>query len=223
MATSTRTRVMLVDDHEILRDGLAQLLEQTDDLEVVAQAADGEQAVQVAKEVRPDVIVMDIFMPNKDGIDACREITGALPETRVLMLTAATETDTVIDAVAAGATGYLQKVTGSEKLIETIRRVANGEYYIPSQLTSQVFAGIRAKAHQRRTGDVSRLTDGERAILTFFAQGLSYGEIAEIRGNRPLTIRNTIYRIQVKLGIKSKQQMVLWAVRNGLLDNTITT
>ncbi len=222
MTTVSRTRVMLVDDHEVMRDGLVAIIGQEDDFEVVAHAADGEQAVRIAREVEPDIVIMDVFMPGKDGIDACREIMEALPETRVLVLTAATETDAVIDAVAAGATGYLQKYTGRDHLLSTLRSVARGEYYIPSQLTSQVFAGIRAKAHQSRSRDASRLTLGEREILTLFAQGMSYAEIAGVRGNRPLTIRNTVYRIQVKLGIKSKQQMVLWAVRNGLLDNTFS-
>ena len=221
MTTLPRFEIMIVDDHEIMRDGLMEVIGQTDDLKVVAQAADGEQAVRIALEVEPDIVIMDVFMPGKDGIDSCREIMEALPQTRVLVLTAATETDAVIDAVAAGATGYLQKYTGRDHLISTIRSVARGEYYIPSQLTSQVFAGIRAKAYQGRSRDVSRLTAGEREILTLFAQGMSYAEIAGVRGNRPLTIRNTVYRIQVKLGIKTKQQMVLWAVRNGLLDSTI--
>lgn len=223
MTTALPTKVMIVDDHEIMRDGLMAVLGQANDLEVVAQAADGEQAVRVALEVEPDVVIMDIFLPGKDGIDACREIMEALPQTRVLVLTAATETDAVIDAVAAGATGYLQKYTGRNHLLATIRNVARGEYSIPSQLTSQVFAGIRAKAYQGRTRDATRLTAGEREILTLFAQGMSYAEIADSRGNRPLTIRNTIYRIQVKLGIKTKQQIVLWAVRNGLLDGAIAT
>ena len=222
MTTVTPTRVMLVDDHEIMLDGLAEVLGQEGEFEVVGQAADGVEAVELARKVRPDVIIMDVYMPNKDGIEACREIMELLPGTKVLMLTAATETDAVINAVAAGATGYLQKYTGRDHLLSIMRTVAAGEYHIPSSLTGQVFAGIRARSQEASSRDTARLTAGERVILTLFSQGMSYSEIAGVRGNRPLTIRNTIYRIQVKLGIKSKQQLVLWSVRNGLMDDTIT-
>ena len=221
MATDTPTRVMLVDDHEIMRDGLVEVLGHGEGFEVVGQAIDGVEAVKVAQEVRPDVIIMDVYMPNMDGIEACREIMELLPGTKVLMLTAATETDAVINAVAAGATGYLQKYTGREHLLGVMRTVATGEYHIPSGLTGQVFAGIRARNQQDASRDTAKLTAGEREILTLFSKGMSYSDIAVVRGNRPLTIRNTIYRIQVKLGIKSKQLLVLWAVRNGLMDNTI--
>ena len=221
MATDTPTRVMLVDDHEIMRDGLVEVLGHGEGFEVVGQATDGVEALKVAQEVRPDVILMDVYMPNMDGIEACREIMELLPGTKVLMLTAATETDAVINAVAAGATGYLQKYTGREHLLGVLRTVATGEYHIPSSLTGQVFAGIRARNQQAASRDTAKLTAGEREILTLFSKGMSYSDIAAVRGNRPLTIRNTIYRIQVKLGIKSKQLLVLWSVRNGLMDNTI--
>ena len=222
MATETQTRVMLVDDHEIMRDGLVEVLGHEEGFEVVGQATDGAEAVKVAQEVRPDVILMDVYMPNMDGIEACREIMELLPGTKVLMLTAATETDAVINAVAAGATGYLQKYTGREHLLGVMRTVAIGEYHIPSSLTGQVFAGIRARNQHEANRDTAKLTGGERAILTLFSQGMSYSDIAVVRGNRPLTIRNTIYRIQVKLGVKSKQQLVLWAVRNGLMSDTFS-
>ena len=109
MSPAKRIRVMLVDDHPIVRDGLQEVLELSGEFEVVGQAGDGEQAVRTAEDLGPDVIVMDVMMPHKDGVEACREIMDLLPDTRVLMLTASTEEDAVIEAVAAGATGYLQK------------------------------------------------------------------------------------------------------------------
>ncbi len=223
MAATERVGVLIVDDHEIMRDGLREILEGSGDFEVVGHAKDGEEAVSAAGNLRPDVVIMDVFMPVKDGIDACREIVEARPETRVLVLTAATEADTVIDAVAAGATGYLQKYSGRDRLLETVKRVAEGEYCIPGDITNRVFAGIRAKARRTDRKDLRKLTVREQEILTLFAQGKSYAAIADLRGNRPLTVRNTVYRIQSKLGIKSKQEMVLWAVRNGLLDNIVVT
>ncbi len=106
-----------MDDHPVMRDGLHQLLERTGEFEVVGHAGDGEEAERVAKEVVPDLVIMDMLMPGRDGIEACREIIDALPDVRVLMLTASTERNAVIEAVAAGADGYLQKFTGTEQLL----------------------------------------------------------------------------------------------------------
>ena len=214
-----RIRVMLVDDHEMMRDGLREALLRTGDYEVVGEAGDGVEAVRAAQSLRPDVIIMDVMMPLKNGIDACREIMEVLPETRVLMVTAATERDAVIEAVAAGATGYLEKYSGMEKLLRTVRDVAEGEHRIPGDVIRRVFAGFRTGAPQP-AHELNRLTGREREILTLFAQGLSYAAIAEVRGNRPVTIRNSVYGIQDKLKIGSKQELVVWAVRNGLLDES---
>ncbi len=162
--------------------------------------------------------VMDVMMPEKDGIEACREIREALPDTRVLILTASTDEDAVLAAVAAGATGYLQKLSGKERLLSTIQEVAAGEFSIPGDLTRRVFDRIRSATPGDGKPRHDGLTEREREILTLFAQGLSYAEIAEIRGNRPLTIRNAIYVIRDKIGAKSIQEMVVWAVRHGLLN-----
>ena len=218
MTPGTKTRVLLVDDHEIMRDGLREVLHRSGNFQVVAEAADGEAAVRIVQELKPDVIVMDVMMPLKNGIDACREITEMLPDTRVLILTAATEEDAVVEAVAAGAMGYLQKYSGKEELLGAVRDVANGEHRIPANAIRRVFAELRASARQKKTSEINRLTGREREILRLFAQGLSYAKIAEARGNQPVTVRNAIYGIQDKLGIETKQELVVWAVRNGLLD-----
>ena len=211
-------RVMLVDDHEIMRDGLREVLERSGEFEVVGQAGDGVAAVKAAEQLRPDLIIMDVMMPLKNGIDACREISELIPDTRVLILTASTEEDAVIEAVAAGATGYLQKFYGKDRLLQTVRDVAEGEYRIPSVVMKRVFNGIRHAERERKSREIGRLTAREREIITLFAQGLSYSEIAGVRGNQPVSIRNAIYSIQDKLGLERKQDMVVWAVRNGLLD-----
>ncbi len=213
---------MIVDDHSIMRDGLQEMLDRSDDFQVVGQARDGREAVEVAGRLKPDVIIMDVIMPVKDGVDACREIMAAVPETRVLVLTASTNDKTVIDAIAAGATGYLQKFTGKDELLATIRDVADGEFRVPGDLVRRAFAGVGDSPAHDDSAELTRLTERERQILKLFAEGMSYAEIGEVRGNRPLTIRNAVYRIRDKLGARSSQEMVVWAVRNGLLDNDET-
>ena len=217
-----RTRVMIVDDHSIVRVGLKQVLEQTGEFEVVGEAADGEEAVRVATEVLPEVVVMDVLMPKKDGVEACREIMEAVPETRVVMLTASTEEDAVVEAVAAGATGYLQKETGRDRLLSTVRDVAMGELRVPAEVVIRVFAAIRGGAKTGDDADGVGLTPREREILVSFAKGMSYSRIAEARGVKPVTVRNAVYGIQRKLKVGSMQGLVLWAVRNGLLDDYAT-
>ena len=218
MTPESQTRVMLVDDHEIMRDGLREVLERSGDFRVVGEAGDGNEAVTVALSVKPDVIIMDVMMPAKNGIEACREITAILPDTRVLVLTASRQEYAVMEAVAA-ATGYLQKYSGKEQLLRTVRDVANGEYRMPADVMRRAFAGVKATSNQISASMPGMLTQREREILTLFSQGLSYSDIAKIRGNKWLTIRNAIYGIQDKLGIETKQELAVWAVRNGLLDD----
>ncbi len=172
--------------------------------------------MKAASELSPDVIVMDVMMPKKDGVEACREIMESLPETRVIMLTASTEADAVIEAVAAGATGYLQKVAGMDQVLGMMKGAAAGEGRLPTEVVRRVFDRIRSRAKSKEEVD---LTPREKEILVSFCRGMSYVAIAEAREVKVVTIRNAIYTIQVKLGVASKQEVVVWAVRNGLLDD----
>ena len=216
MSSTNGIRVLLVDDHPIARRGLREVLEDAGTFEVVAQAADGVEAVRVAKESRPDVVVMDVMMPGKDGVEACRDIMDLLHETHVLMLTASTEDDAVIEAIAAGATGFVQKYSGSDELVDAVRGVAEGRLMIPDDAVRRVFKLLRSGAHL--TPGPKVLTMRERQIVTQFATGKSYARIAEALGVKMTTVRNAVYRVQDKLGVESKQEIVVWAVRNGLVD-----
>ena len=219
MSANERIRVMIVDDHSIVRVGLKQVLEQSGEFEVVGEAADGVEAVRVAADVSPDVVVMDVIMPKKDGVEACREIMESAPETRVLMLTASTEEDAVVEAVAAGATGYLQKETDREQLLSAVRDVARGDLRLPTEIVRRTF---KALLDGTGTGDAAAeagLTPREREILVSFAQGMSYARIAEARGIKPVTVRNAIYGVQQKLKVKTMQGLVLWCVRNGMVGD----
>ena len=218
MTGKTLTRVMLVDDHSIMRDLLRDALENTGEFQVVAQAADGEEALRMVQEVAPDVIVMDVIMPVMDGIDACREITELLPDTKVLMLTASNEQDAIVRAIAAGATGYLQKYSGKEQLLTTLREVAEGEFRIPGSAARRLARAVRSPMADAAFERLDTLTDREKGILKLFTEGLTYQEIGEIRNNSALTVRNAVSGAQKKLGFKTRQQMVIWAVRAGLVD-----
>ncbi len=162
MSSESKIKVMIVDDHAIVREGIAEVLEQSGEFEVVGQAGDGEQAVELAQELRPDVIIMDIVMPFKDGIAACRDITAVLPDTRVLMLTASNRDSAIVQAVNAGATGYLQKFSGKEMLLSTLREIAAGEFSLQGEAARRLVTGMGGApgpVPSRRSGQV----DGPRA------------------------------------------------------------
>ena len=210
-----RIRVLVADDHSIVREGFSAMLEESEEFEVVGQARDGVEAVEAASRLAPDVIVMDVMMPKKDGAEACREIMEILPQTRVIMLTASTEADAVIEAVAAGAAGYLQKVAGMDQVLGMVKSAAGDEVRLPTEVVRRVFDRIRSGAKSREID----LTSREKEILVSFCRGMSYVAIAKARRVNVVTIRNAIYTIQVKLGVASKQEVVVWAAQNSLLDD----
>ncbi len=218
MSASTQTRVMIADSHPLMRDGIRQALDRAADLEVVGEAGDGEAAVILAASTQPDIVLIEVAMPVKDGIEACREIKEMLPDTQVLVLTASSDEDAVLLAVAAGATGYLRKSATGEKLVDTLRDVVDGELRVPAKALVRLAANARSKPQQSDAELVAGLTDKEKKVLGLFAQGMNYAEIAEVIGYRPLSVRNVIYGIQNKLKVKSKQELAVRAVRGGLLD-----
>ena len=216
MTPANGIRVMLVEDHPLTSRGLRETLEDQEGFQVAGQAADGVEAVRLAQETRPDVIVMDLFLPVKDGVEACREITGLLPGVRVLVLTASADEKDVIRAVSAGATGFLRKVTGSDELVHAVRQVAAGNLVVPQDAVRRAFMLLGDGCTPNPAPVV--LSPREREALTRFARGRSYAQIAEDMGISKVTVRNAIYRVQNKLGLASHQEIVVWAVRNGLLD-----
>ena len=214
-------RVMLVDDHPVVKMGLKGMLEQSGDFAVVGEASDGVEAVEAAERLKPDVIVMDVMMPELDGIEACRTIMEKLPETQVLMLTASLEKDAVIEAVAAGATGFLQKYSGGEALEATVRAIAAGRLRIPDEALKRTLALVRDELWEKSRRASTTLTSRERELLTDFARGEPYARIAEAKGISPVTVRNTIARVQDKLGLDTKQELVIWSVKNGLVEDLV--
>ena len=215
MSAPDSITVMVVDDHPLVRAGLREALETSERIEVVGEAGNGEEALRVALDVQPAVVVMDVIMPVKDGVEACRELIEQQPGTRVLMMTASTRVDAVIDAVAAGATGYLQKHAGPQELVAAVLDVAAGRLRVSEEIVKEVRRDGRLASFQA----AERLTKKERETLVLFASGESYAAIAEHGGNSPVTVRNRLNRIQDKVGAQSRQELVIWAVRHGLLDD----
>ena len=219
MSRDSRIGVLLVDDHNLMRDSLGLVLENSGEIEIVGQAADGEKAISLAEELRPQVVIMDLIMPGMDGVAACREIVELLPDTRVLMLTASTDDAAVISAVAAGATGFVIKDASLPELLEAVRDVAHGRLRIPIHVLRRACAVADGQSEPDPDRNSLLLTDREHEVLRMFASGDSYADIAKVQGNSPSTVRNTIYRIQGKLRAGSRQGLVAWAVRNGLLED----
>ena len=213
---SRRIRVLLADDHSVTREGLRSILAGSEKFEVVGVAMDGVEAVKAASELSPDLIVMDVMMPKKDGVEACREIMESRPETRVIMLTASTEANAVIEAVAAGAASYLQKVADMDQVLAMMRDAATGEGRLPTPVVKRAVDRMRSGVKTKHDVD---LTPREKEILVSFCQGMTYTAIAEARKVKVVTVRNAIYTIQIKLGVDSKQEVVAWALRNGMLDD----
>ena len=213
-----KTTVVLVDDHEVVREGLKEILEHSGDFEVVGSAGDGMEAIEVVESVRPDIVIMDVMLPKKDGIEASRAVKDRLPDTRVLILTASRSLNAVLESVTAGAEGYLHKASSRNDLLVTLRAVSDGQFAVPRDLLIQATGKVREMAERMNNRGPDVLTLREREIAKMFAEGHTYAEIAAARGNKPLTIRNAVYSIQNKLGLRTKLELAVWTVRSGLLD-----
>lgn len=218
MPPQQRIRVMVADDHPVVRDGIGRVLQHFEQFDVVGLAGDGEEAVRLAVELTPEVVIMDVVMPGKDGVEACREIIDLLPDTRVLMLTASSAPDAVVEAIAAGASGYLLKDSGVDQLVAVIQEIAEGRINLTADALRRAAVMIRRGAGASRSRGPEFLTARELEILRHFCRGLSYTQMADAYGISRSTVRNTIDRIQDKAGVGSKPEMVIWAVRAGLLD-----
>lgn len=221
MNEANKVKVMIVDDHVLVREGLVDALESSGDYEIVGQASDGQEAIDLASQVNPNLVVMDILLPVKDGIDACREIKDSIEEVKVMILTASDDESVIMKAVAAGATGFLQKYSSQKDFLVMAGEVAAGEFRIPPEYIRLVFQEIQSalpKMHTQEREIFHVLTDLERDVLRKYVVGMTHDEIAETRDVKPLTIRNQLYTIQRKLGFKNKQALVSTAVLAGLLD-----
>jgi two-component system response regulator DevR len=209
-------RILIADDHEVVRIGLAALLDGQDGLSVVAQAASGDEAVRLARQYRPDVVVLDIRMPDGSGIDACRTITAELGETPVIMLTSHADSEALFDSIDAGASGYVLKRVGSRELIDAVRTVAEGGSLLDPAVTRTVLDRLRNVSRLEEAGAFAELTEQERRVLAHIADGASNREIADRMGLAEKTVRNYVSNILAKLALESRAQAAGYAIRNRL-------
>jgi DNA-binding NarL/FixJ family response regulator len=232
---TNKIRVLLADDQDIIRTGLTIILNHQPDLEVIGQAADGIEAVDLAKQLHPDVILMDIKMPRLNGIQATRQIMAALPRTQIIILTTYDTDDWVFDGIRAGAVGYLLKDAPGENLAEAVRGAMRGESQMDPTVARKVLREFQhVTASHRPAVDVpapghatppapedeplEKLTDREEEILNLLAAGLSNKEIAQKLSLSEGTVKNHISAILAKLHANDRTQAVLTALKRGLVD-----
>ena len=204
-------RILLVDDHAVVRQGLRLFLEPDDTLEIVGEAANGQEALDLVADLRPDVVLMDLLMPVMDGVSAIRAIKVAHPEVELIALTSVLEDRLVVDAIGAGASGYLLKDTDADALMEAIHAAGNGQVRLHPE------AALRL-ARSVRTGEMREsLTPREVDVLRLIAGGLSNKDIAVDAGLSELTVKTHVARILSKLGVRSRTQAAPYALREGLV------
>lgn len=209
-------RILLVDDHEVVRVGLRTLLGRQSDMEVVGEARDRDDAIEQASRIKPDLVVMDLRLPGGGGVEAIRKIKKRLPGTRILVLTAFSEEQMILDAIVAGANGHLLKEIDGDKLAAAIRTVASGASLIEHRIMEQALERLRSNQPGQGSTPVDDLTWQETRILSLIADGKSNREIGQELRLSEKTIRNYVSQILGKLGLHSRTQAAAYAIRRQL-------
>lgn len=209
----TAIRVLIADDHVYARVGTATLLQATEEIEVVGEAADGRQAVDLARDLRPHVVVMDLIMPGMDGAEATRQILDAQPGTRVVVLTSTHIEELILDALRSGALGYTSKEAGIETLVEAIRRAHRGEPTLPVDLTRRL---LRPQPESGPSAVAEALTPRETEVLRLVARGWSNEQVGERIGVARTTVRSHLHNLLGKLGLRNRIEATLFALAEGL-------
>jgi DNA-binding NarL/FixJ family response regulator len=211
-------RILIVDDHEVVRLGLRALLERHPDFTVVDEASTAREALQKVALHQPEVVVMDIRMPGRSGIDACEDIVSKFPDTHVIMLTSYAEDELLFDAISAGACGYVLKQIGSDDLIRAIETVGRGEALLDPAVTRRVFERVREAARQEDVAAFANLTEQELRVLSQVAEGKTNREIAEVLHLGEGTIRNYVSSILGKLELTNRAEAAAYAVEHNLKE-----
>jgi DNA-binding NarL/FixJ family response regulator len=216
-------RVLVADDHALYRRGLEMVLGQEEGIEIVGEASDGAEAIRRVEELLPDVVLMDIRMPRRSGIEACTAIKDVVPSTKIVILTISDEESDLYEAVRAGANGYLLKDVPGEEIAAGIRAVAGGQSLISPSMASKLlseFASMIKKSEERPQMPVPRLTERELEVLKLVARGMANRDIAKELFISENTVKNHVRNILEKLQLHSRMEAVVYAVREKILDLT---
>ncbi|MGE5464860.1 MAG: response regulator [Syntrophothermus sp.] len=213
-----KIKVLIVDDHQVVRQGLHTFLELHEDIQIVGEAGNGEAAVKMALQNNPDVILMDLVMPDMDGMAATSRIKGLCPEIRVIALTSFTEDDKLFPAIQAGASSYLLKDVSPDELVEAIRAVHRGETRLHPEIMRRLVEQVAHQAPDGHTDPEMELTAREHEVICRVAEGKSNREIAEILFISERTVKTHISNILGKLSLNDRTQLAIYAIKNGLVD-----
>lgn len=216
-APAAPIRAMVVDDHALFRRGLVSVLDEEPDIDVVSEAGDGEEAVRLAAELHPDVVIMDVMMPHTSGIDACPRIREAVPHTRFIMLTMSDDESDLFDALKAGATGYLLKAISVTELAEAVRAIVKGDSFINPAMATKLIGEFAELAKQESAPpsrpSIPELTRRETEVLKLLARSLNNREIGERLFITENTVKNHVRKILEKLQVHSRTEAAIYAVR----------
>lgn len=211
---SDKVRVLLVDDHTVVRKGLRLAFGLEDDLEVVGEAANGREALDLVESLKPDVVVMDLLMPVMDGVEATRALRASHPEVEVVALTSVLEDRMVVDVVEAGAAGYMLKESRPDDLFDAVRAAARGEVRLDPRAQARLVREMRTPKLEEP------LTERETEVLTLVARGFTNKAIAQRLDVAEATVKSHVSSLLAKLGVKSRTQAALHALREGLVDRS---
>lgn len=211
-------RVVVIDDHTLIRQGIVGLIDRQDDLQVVGEAGNGRDGIDLVATLRPDLVLLDVAMPGISGLDATRELKVRWPDLPVIMLTIHDRDDYIFEALRAGAVGYVLKGADVQELLAAIRSVRRGEVYLQPQAIKSLVADFLRRAEVEGGGRLDGLSDREREVLRLIAQGKTTPEIAAALGLSPHTVGSHRERIMRKLDLHSKTALVRYAISRGLVD-----
>jgi two-component system, NarL family, response regulator DevR len=209
-----RTKVLVVDDHDVVRQGVRALIDSQDDMLVVGEAADAEEALEVARRTAPEVVIMDVRLEASSGIEACRGIRDALPDTKVIMLTSFADEDALFASIMAGASGFVLKQVKGDDVVRAVRQVAAGQSLLDPAMTGRVLDRLRQHKDILRDEKLSRLTAQEERILTMIADGKTNGEIGAEIHLAEKTIKNYVSSILTKLEVARRAEAAAYLVRH---------
>ncbi len=217
----SKLRIFLIDDHNLFRSGVKALLARQADFEVVGEAADGLEGLKRAKEIRPDVVLLDLNMPGISGREAVKMLVEELPQTQVLMLTVSEDAEDLLGTLKSGARGYLLKNIDADYLVDAIRRAAQGEAVMSPQMTSKLVKGLQAGGAEvvlPQGGDKDRISPREREVLALLARGASNKEMARELSLAESTVKIHVQNILRKLNLSSRVQAAVYAVEHGIAE-----